>query len=324
MAGPYNIPTAGPSGSAGMFAAWDTMRAAVNDLHLRVAALEGGGAPFVGAFDAFTAPYRAHSLRRLLGAYSGPAVRVRRSSDNTEQDIGFTPAGDLDSAALLAFAGSGSAFVATWFDQSAGGRHFTQATAAAQPRIVNAGVVDVVNGKPAVVFDGTDDHLISAAAGLFAAAAATVAAVLKSNSNAVANAAVFSESRAASNNGFWRPLRGSSANWNVQATDDAGTALWANTATGSNVFDLAQHQTFYAEGSAVINTWKDNVAQHVAFSAPRAGATTPIRSGLGAHAGSTITSFYNGALQELVAWPSNETASRAAVQTAQKGFWGTP
>lgn len=324
MAGPYNIPTAGPQGAAGMFAAWDTMRAAVNDLHLRVAVLEGGEAPFVGAFDAFAAPYRAHSLRRTLGAYTGPAVRVRRSSDNTEQDIGFTSTGDLDSSALLAFAGSGSAYVVTWYDQGAGARHFTQATVAAQPRIVNAGVVEVVNGKPAVVFDGTDDHLISTAAGLFAATTATVAAVLKSNSNAVANAAVFSESRTANNNGFWRPLRGSSANWNVQATDDASGQLWQLTATGSNLFDLAQHQAFYAEGSAVINTWKDNVAQHVAFSAPRAGTTTPIRSGLGAHAGSTVSNFYNGTLQEIIAWPTNETASRASIQTAQKGFWGTP
>lgn len=324
MAGPYSIPTAGPEGSAGMFTAWNTMRAAVNDLHARVASLEGGSAPFVGPFDAFAAPYRAHSLRRLLGAYTGAAVRVRRSSDNAEQDIGFTSAGDLDTTALTTFAGSGSAYVVTWYDQGTGARHFTQATVASQPRIVNAGVVDVVNSKPAVVFDGTDDHLISSAAGLFAATTATVATVLKSNSNAVTNATVFSESNATSNNGFWRPVRGSSANLHVAATNDAGTALWGTAATGSNVFDLFQHQVFYAEGSASISTWKDNVAAHAALAATRTGTTTTTRTGLGAHVGSSVSNFYNGTLQELVAWPTNETASRASIQTAQKSYWGTP
>jgi len=31
----------------------------------------------------------AYSLRKLRTAYSGSAIRVRRSSDNTEQDFGF-------------------------------------------------------------------------------------------------------------------------------------------------------------------------------------------------------------------------------------------
>jgi hypothetical protein len=48
----------------------------------------------------------AYSLRKLRTAYTGPAIRVRRSSDNTEADIGFTASGDLDQTALMAFVGS--------------------------------------------------------------------------------------------------------------------------------------------------------------------------------------------------------------------------
>ncbi|WP_311257324.1 arabinofuranosidase catalytic domain-containing protein [Microbacterium sp. WCS2018Hpa-9] len=324
MAGPYDIPAAGTPGSPGFLTAWTTIRAAVLDMDARLVALETGTSPFTGAFDSFAAPYRVHSLRRLLGSYTGPAIRVRRSSDNTEQDISFTSVGALDTTALTTFAGAGSAYVATWYDQGAGARHFTQATTAAQPRIVNAGVVDVVNSKPAVVFDGTDDYLLSPTAGLFAATTATVAAVLKSNSNAVTNATVFSESSSASNNGFWRAIRGSSANLHVAATNDAGTALWGAAATGSNVFDLSQHQVFYAEASAAINTWKDNTTAHAALTATRSGATSPVRTGLGAHAGSSVSNFYNGTVQEIVAWATNETASRASIQTAQKDYWGTP
>jgi hypothetical protein len=78
------------------------------------------------------------------------ACRVRRSSDNAELNIGFTASGDLNTAALLAHVGSGSGFVTTWYDQSGNGRNATQTTAGSQPRIVNAGVLETQNGKPAL------------------------------------------------------------------------------------------------------------------------------------------------------------------------------
>lgn len=91
------------------------------------------------------------ALRRIRWDYIGAAIRVRRSSDNADQDIGFTAAGDLDTVALLAFVGSGSGFVSVWYDQSGNARNATQTTAANQPRIVNAGVVETLNGRPTVV-----------------------------------------------------------------------------------------------------------------------------------------------------------------------------
>ena len=87
------------------------------------------------------APLLAVSARRLRAAYAGPAMRVRRSADNTEQDIGFTAAGDLDTAALLAFCGTGSGFVSRWHCQAAGGPDLVQATASRQPRIVASGAL---------------------------------------------------------------------------------------------------------------------------------------------------------------------------------------
>lgn len=104
----------------------------------------------------------AYGLRKLRNAYAGSAIRVRRSSDNAQQDIGFK-AGNLDIEALRTFVGNNSAFVTTWYDQSTHVKNLTQGTAAAQPRIVNAGTVELLNGKPTVVFDGTDDHLLNAA-----------------------------------------------------------------------------------------------------------------------------------------------------------------
>jgi SPP1 family predicted phage head-tail adaptor len=78
----------------------------------------------------------AYSLRKLRTAYSGSAVRVRRSSDNTEQDIGFV-SGQLDTTSLLAFCGAGNGFVTTWYDQSGNARDARQTTQATQPQIVS-------------------------------------------------------------------------------------------------------------------------------------------------------------------------------------------
>ncbi len=40
--------------------------------------------------DISNTPAGAYGLRKLSSSYTGSAIRVRRSSDNTEQDIGFT------------------------------------------------------------------------------------------------------------------------------------------------------------------------------------------------------------------------------------------
>lgn len=92
------------------------------------------------------------AVRRLRWDYLGFALRVRRSSDNAELNIGFNANGDLDTATLLAFCGAASGFVTTWYDQSLFARHATQTNPASQPRIVNAGVLGVLNGRPGLGF----------------------------------------------------------------------------------------------------------------------------------------------------------------------------
>ncbi|MDQ0303758.1 LamG-like jellyroll fold domain-containing protein [Ancylobacter polymorphus] len=99
--------------------------------------------------------YATFGLSRLLSAHGGPCLRVRRGSDGGEADIGFTGSGALDTGALLAFAGAASAYATRWYDQTGGGRDAVQTAGAAQPRIVNAGVLDVgPNGRPCLAFSG--------------------------------------------------------------------------------------------------------------------------------------------------------------------------
>lgn len=107
----------------------------------------GGGDPLL--LDTYTGAAAAYSLKRRRSAYSGASLRVRRSSDSAEQDIGFS-GNDLDTTSLLSFVGSGDGFVTTWYDQSGNGRHATQTTAVSQPQIVSSGVVE-----DGVLFMGT-------------------------------------------------------------------------------------------------------------------------------------------------------------------------
>lgn len=97
-------------------------------------------------------PRSVLSLRKLISTAT-LAIRVRRSSDNTEMDIGFTGL-VLNTSALATFVGANSGFITKFYDQTGNGRDLLQTTAANQPRIVNAGTYD---GK--AVFDGTNDGM---------------------------------------------------------------------------------------------------------------------------------------------------------------------
>lgn len=104
----------------------------------------------------FAGAAAAYSMRIPAGsAYNGPLIRVRRSTDNAEQNFGAAAVDAngsrwLDTTALLAFCGAGSGFVTTWYDQSGNGRNLLQGSASAQPRVVNAGVVEVSSGRAAI------------------------------------------------------------------------------------------------------------------------------------------------------------------------------
>lgn len=97
--------------------------------------------------DTYSGATAAYSLRLLRSTYSGSAIRVRRSDDNEEQDIGFRN-DELDTSTLETFSLGSDCFVTTWYDQSGDGNNATQDLAARQPKIVSNGSTITENGKP--------------------------------------------------------------------------------------------------------------------------------------------------------------------------------
>jgi hypothetical protein len=101
--------------------------------------------------DDYPNALRAYSVRKLRNAYTGFCLKVRRSSDNTTQDIGFDSNGDLDTAAITSFVGANDGFVDTWYDQSGNGVNAVQATAGSQPQIVSSGTIQTTGTKTSIL-----------------------------------------------------------------------------------------------------------------------------------------------------------------------------
>ena len=108
----------------------------------------------------------AYSVRLLDRDYTGSAVQLERSSDNSYQNIGFDVNGDLDESAISTFCTGTTCKVRTWYDQSGNGNDAVQTNHANQPTIYTGGAIVKENGRVAVEFDGSDDQLTHNISGL--------------------------------------------------------------------------------------------------------------------------------------------------------------
>jgi hypothetical protein len=104
----------------------------------------------------------SYSLRKLDNTYNTNIIEVRRSSDDTTQNIGFV--GDnLDTSSLMSFVGTGATdygYIKTWYSQDVNNRDATQTNNNNQPMIVSGGTLITENGEPTIRFDGSTSYLI--------------------------------------------------------------------------------------------------------------------------------------------------------------------
>ena len=116
-------------------------------------------AAFLGLLDDYPGAAAAYSLRLLDSTYTGSAIRVRRESNNAEQDIGFDENGDLDTAALATFCSGTNGFVKVWYDQSGNGNDATQTVLGSQPKIYDSSTgVELLGGNSAIL--GNNGYLL--------------------------------------------------------------------------------------------------------------------------------------------------------------------
>jgi hypothetical protein len=146
----------------------------------------GGGGLLVDSLVA--TPIMAFSTRKLRSAYAGSALKVTTSAGgNATTDIGFDGSNNLNTTTLASAIGSNTGTIASWYDQMAL-NDFGQATLSKQPRIVNAGTNDTINGHVALNFLGTAAQELGSSTGFSSAQPLTLAICFKMNDVTVSGA----------------------------------------------------------------------------------------------------------------------------------------
>lgn len=282
--------------------------------------------PFASAganllLDDYPGAAAAYSLRKLDKDYAGSAIRVRRSSDNTEQDIGFLSSGELDTTSLKSFCGANTGTVTTFYDQSGNSRNATQTTAANQPVIVNVGVVQRVNGKPSVSMGAqANQWWLNLPAGfLNAQTAMSWIGVIQVIDYASSNAGVFGPSTTnsvgleilqhtiISRRSFLR-INGTSRN------DNSGAAyqLWA---------DNAQNLTEIYGTSTAVSAYTNNTSVTLTSSAALPSLNFNGVYAMGMYNSASTNMF--GAYQELIIYYSSQESNRSGIASNINTFYST-
>lgn len=246
----------------------------------------------------------AYSLRQLRTGVTS-VVRVRRSSDNTEADFTATQVTD---GTLTSWVGGGNnGFVRTWYDQSGNNRHATQTASTDQPRVVIAGSLVQTNSRPAVDFDGSNDRMdVPTIAFNMNAVAVNIVCKADTSNGLFAFASPDS-------NRMYVPFV-SSGNYSVGYNDSAAKFAFGGTAITS------QYLVQLAVGSSTANAWRNNTASTSATpsSAPEAGNSISIGS---YKRDSTITNFWDGTIQEIIFYASDQTSNRAGIASNINGHY---
>jgi hypothetical protein len=273
-------------------------------------------------FYVIPASTAAYSVRKLVQGYNGSALRVRRSSDSVEQDIGFLSTGGLDTSSLSTFCGVNSCFVSRWYDQSGNTRNALQTTGTSQPIIYSAGVPEVQNSRPAIRNDASkflnSALLMGQAVGGTSAATAQFYASTIFNQSSVINSALF-------------------------YSDGSGQRLLAHTtwSDGNTYFDVTNATV--GQGRISANIGANATLTQLTFQ--RTGTTQRVfKNGTSSISSTSMTGstptgntaplqlFGNGgsmrhigSISEIVFGNSAlSTLDRQALEATQKAYFGTP
>jgi hypothetical protein len=275
---------------------------------------------FTGLLDDYPNAAAAYSLRKLTRAYTGSAIEVRRTNLDVA-DIGFTSTGELDTAALLAFTGTGAldnGFVTKWYDQSGNARNSTQANALNQPQIVSAGSVILENGKPAIRFDGSNDFLnrTQSASSLFAINF-SVFAVNKVTGGSERKFIIESTS---ANSDVFNPSMEYNGNLPTNLRLFSGQATGFTSTTGTNNYGNSQIiATGLKNGTTIQEIFVNNNSE-----GSTSPSETPTTNITGFNIGtfrSANDRFFGGNMQEIILYNSYESTNRSGINTNINDFY---
>lgn len=263
--------------------------------------------------DLYPGAVGAYSMRELSSSYAGSCIRVRRSSDNAEQDIGFANS-FLDTASLTSFVGANNGFVVKIYDQSGNGKHKVQASTSEQPVIISSGTLQTKNGFACPYFNG--------------------AKILVSPS--IVSALPFSAFMVASDGGGVGFICGGSEDTSTnflyygQMINFGATAGLLREVDGTTTYTLTT-------GTVTVDTMKQLDALHLAApnkqlavdgtnstSSSFANSPFPVDNSSIGGVARPVPIYGGGFFAEYIVYASDMSANRAAIRLNQKTYFSTP
>jgi hypothetical protein len=279
--------------------------------------------------------------RKLASTYRGALIRVRRSSDNTEKNIWADAIGNLDTAALLSFCGSGNGFVTAVYAQNSNrNEDLIQATAANQPQIVTSGVVNTNGaGKPEMVFNGTTQYFEQRLTGVtFTNSVVQMAGIIRPSAASVADTGhgtVFSYGTSTGTNYIQYLTRTAALSGETTALENTSgghaagsgsTSLWSAGQRLSVVFNSASSNTVSYNGSPVTLSLTAGSGVSAVY-APSGNVNLTSANGarmaVGAtRSGASLTNYFAGGISELIVYTVDNTSNVSSIASNQTTYYG--
>jgi hypothetical protein len=239
------------------------------------------------------APAAAYSLRSFDADADPNVVNVRRSSDGATSD--FT-ASEVSDGTLVAWVGAGNdGHVTTWYDQSDNGNDSTQATASAQPKIVDAGTLVTEGGLAAVDFDeASDQHIVMSYSDLYGQSRLDSFYVTSTSDNT-----------------YLYPARTTSGSYHGLVADDGAVFSYIS---GSNYGTV----NAYANNTLFTGTTRDEyhaaTVGYKLISHENAQTVDWDSFNFGRY-GTAVSSYsYTGKLQEMIFFNTDQSANRTGIE----------
>ncbi len=274
------------------------------------------GGAYLGLLDIYPTACMAYSFRKLRNAYAGSAVRIRRSSDNAQADIGFDGSGNFDTAAAAAHIGGGTGNIVTWYDQSGNGLNVTQATAGSQPTYSATGM----NGHPTATFDGGDLLLKASVANTsLPLLTTTIMAMVQDTAGAGGTTGIYGWVGTEHTNVFMSETFLGTINFFV-GTDGAGSigsttvAVPSGWYTSGHVYEVGR-ESYYNQFITVDGV---ELTRRTAKSGLPTTGTVSFAVGTN---NSSAPHLLKGNLSELVIWAADLAANRPAARANVTAYW---
>lgn len=273
--------------------------------------------------------FAMYSLREVFD-WTNAVIQLRRTNDNATTNVFFDSNGEISlnsltgssftvptATTLGTWVGGNSATVFRWhrmkYDNLFDINDSLVQSAALQPIFITSGVINLKNGKPSIVFNGSNNYLyknLGYYSELNSGNTFTTSIVAYSNlSNSISG--IF-ETHITNTPNNWRLNTYLDCRTSINSVGSLIRADGVNyiTAALTPITTLNQRLQTFVKTSSNISYYNNNLFQNISLWSGTYNNTS-------FHLGvlSTFTSYLNGGIQEIIMYPSDKTSDLDAIHT---------